>query len=129
MLRNQRLLEDWKEENTWYDAEDDMSMYADRIFDRYRDAKGQLLEPLEDILEEIGEKVKRKFSDYFQPSPSKGKSRVADVAGNTTITPPPQKVTWSQLTPQQREICERSVRNREFATRQDWINARFDLKK
>lgn len=129
VLRDKRMLEEWKEENPWYEEEEDMARYADTVFSRYQGRDGKLTEPLEDVLEKVNEKVRKKFSSFFNKNPGPERMDVADVAPARGTITPGKRITWHQLTPQQKAFCEDAVRDGTFKNHQEWIDARFNQSK
>jgi len=124
-LRAQRILEEWKEDNPWYEEDAARAKYADKVFAKYQKPDNTLLEPLEDVLEE----VERQVYLHFDANPKGGeaareKSKVADVGGGAgTRNVRTEKLTFDRLTPAQKEICDKMVKARTLKNRQEYCDS------
>lgn len=74
--------EDWKGENTWFDDEPDMAVYADQM-DRFLIRKNGFKVKRSDHLKEVAKMVKKKFPEYFGNSARKGGSPVEGDSGGS----------------------------------------------
>lgn len=107
---------EWKKENPWYLTDKEMTLFADKIAERYEGA------PIERILKIVSEEAKRVFPDKFPESDTKASSKAAPnpVESGSRRTAAKTRFTEADLTSAQRETMRRFVKHG-ACTKEDYI--------
>lgn len=127
----QKTQEAWIEENSWYESEIDMAMYADGVDRALAKSKvGKSHKSQQERLDAITAAVKKKFPEYFGEKPvaaaqtnGDGRRRTAAVEGGGGEGPPAGggKKTYADLPREAKAVCDQLVKEK-ILTKEQYVN-------
>ncbi len=115
-----QVYEDWKQENTWYEEEPDMGIYAMQTANYLAAAKPNLTQKQQ--LEEIAKLVKKKFPDFF--GNPKRSTASAVTSGDRYAAPgagSKGKKGYNDLPPEDKVWCDKFCREIPGFTRDEYM--------
>ena len=113
----------WKKENSWYESDPDMGIYADSISTFISTRNPGL--PVDDFLSKVKAEVKKRFPDKFE-NPNRSKTAVVDRTSTTGggDTKAGGK-TYSDLPQDAKRACDEFVKNK-VTTREQYVKTYFE---
>jgi len=116
--RENPILVKWAEKNTWFEKDEDMSLYAGTLGVQIRKDNPSI--SFQEVLDRVEERVKKAFPHKFKS----GEDRASRVEGSSTSSQNKGEVgTYASLNKAEKEACDEAV---EAGMKQkDWLKLYF----